>query len=115
MKQQQRKRINKKKATTTGSSLYYDPETNWKLDWSKVDYYKRLFKTNCMSRYIDRSLKKQMAQSMRLDLEIVEIYMEQKIQGNIINKLSEETDRLCNNLESLKLEYDEMKNMLNEL
>ena len=113
MKQQQRKRINKKK--NCGSSLYYDPETNWKLDWSKVDYYKRLFKTNCMSRYIDRSLKKQMAQSMQLDLEIVEIYMEQKIQSKIVNKLDEETTNLCNNLKTLQLEYNEMQNMLNEL
>ncbi len=116
MKQQQRKQRNiKKKTATMSSSYYYDPETNWKLDWPKVEYYKKLFKTNCMSRSIDRTLKKQQAQSMQIDLDIVEIYMQDKIQAKIINKLQEETNELCNNLETLKLEYDELKDMLNEV
>ena len=110
---QQRKQINKKK--TCGNSSHYDPETNWKLDWSKTEYYKRLFKTNCMSRYINRSLKQQEAQIMQLDLEIVDIYMQDKIQSKIINKLDKETSNLCNQIESLQLEYNKMQNMLNEL
>ena len=115
MKQQQRKQRNIKKKVAMSSSYYYDPETNWKLDWSKVEYYKKLFKTNCMSRSIDRTLKEQQARSMQIDLDIVEIYMQDKIQTKIINKLQEETNNLCNKLEELQLDYDELKDMLNEV
>lgn len=98
----------------SSGSYYYDPETNWKVDWSNVNYYKQLFKTNSMSRYIDRGLKKQMIDSMNLDLQIMELSIQSRITEKINNKLSTETDVLCNQLSQLQLEYEEIKNMLND-
>lgn len=98
----------------SSGGYYYDPVTNWKVDWSNVNYYKKQFKTNCMSRYIDRGLKKQMIDSMNLDLQMMELSIQSRITEKINNKLSTETDILCNQLSQLQLEYEEIKNMLND-
>ena len=93
---------------------YYDPVTNWEVDWSKLNYYKQLFKTNSMSRYIDKTLKKQMIDCMNVDLKIIELHMQSRITEKINNKLFSETEILCNQLRELQLDYEEMKNMLNK-
>ena len=98
----------------SSGSYYYDPATNWQLDWANIDYYKKLFKTNCMARYIDRGFKKLAIDKMDMDLQLMDLYMEAKITEKINNKLYSETERLCNDLGQLKIDYEEMKKMLNE-
>ena len=99
----------------SSGNYYYDPVTNWQLDWSNIYYYKKLFKTNCMSRFIDRGFKKLMIDNMDIDLEIMELNMKTRITEKVRNNLLDESDKLCNNLDQLKIDYDEIKNMLNDL
>lgn len=82
-------------------SYYYDPVTNWQLDLTNVNYYKKLFRTNCMSRYIDRGFKKIMIDSMDQDLQIMELSMKARITEKVQNKLSTQVDILCNELKEI--------------
>ena len=99
----------------SSGGYYYDPVTNWKVDWFKTEQYLKEFKCNCMSRYIDNMLAKNMLKSVKLNEDMIDL-LDTTYQNSInINLLNNKCDDLCSDFQTLSIDYNILKIQLEEI
>jgi hypothetical protein len=99
----------------SSSGYYYDPVSNYKVDWFKADQYLKEFKCNCMARYIDNTLVKNMLKGVRLEEQMNDLLDVTYENSRNINLLNNICDELCSGFQTLSVDYNMLKIQLDEL
>jgi hypothetical protein len=96
-------------------NYYYDPVSNYKVDWSKSEYYLKEFKCNCMSRYIENKLSQNMIINAKIDEEIDNLFEVARENRKNMNLLNNMCDELCSGFQTLSVDYNMLNIQLHEL